>query len=173
MTTKVTPFAYTLILINTPLIGLVYLILFGEKALFLLFLRFHIAELDSGMIRLQQLQNLFHILFFVEDQIGKFLLPVDKDQPVVVIGGAVVRLALADPAEAALDVVIGNVIFDPQIPVIQAQLAQTDTPDLFSGLIVFNMRLVADPFFVNTFEFQLSEHSCAPLFLGFIRSASK
>ena len=125
------------------------------------------------MIRFQQFQNLFYLFLLVEDQVGKFFLTVDEDEPVVVIGGAVVRLALADPAEAALDVVIGNVIFYPQIPVIQAQLAQADTPDLFSGLIVFNMRLVADPFFVNTFEFQLSEHSCAPLFLGFIRSASK
>ena len=53
------------------------------------------------------------------------------------------------------------------------QIVYSDTPDFQSRFIVLNMRLVADALFIHAFEFQSSKHSCAPLFLLLINSASK
>ena len=101
----------------------------------------------------QQFENFFHVFLFIEDQVCKFLLPVDKDKPVVVIGRAVVRVALAYPAEGTFDVIIGNVIFDAQIPVEKEQLAKTDAADLCCLIVVGDVRLLMNPLFVGSFEF--------------------
>ena len=77
---------------------------------------------------------------------------MDQDQPVIVVGGAVVRLALADAAEGPVNVVIGHVILLSQVFVIQAQLTQPHPADGLGRFIVGNMLRVTDVLFVNAFE---------------------
>ena len=70
--------------------------------------RGNIADGRGGIDLFDQLQQLVHIGFLIENQVGKFLLSMDQDQPVIVVGRAVVGLALTDAAEGPIDVVVST-----------------------------------------------------------------
>ena len=62
----------------------------------------------------------FHFFLFVEDQIGELLVPVYKDEPIIIIGRAVVWLALADAGKGPINIIIGDIVFLSQIPIEKA-----------------------------------------------------
>ena len=113
-----------------------------------------------------------HILFFFKDQVRKLLLTMHKDQPIVKKCRAVVRLHNTDARKPAIDEFIGDAVFSAEVFVIQTELAKSDTTDRFSGVIVVDVRLIVNDFFVNVFESQLSEPEHASTF-SFLRKSQR
>ena len=58
-----------------------------------------------------------------------------ENHAVVIIGGAVIRLALADPDEGAVDIVIGDVIVLPQVTVLERMLPEAQPWQLSQPLM--------------------------------------
>jgi hypothetical protein len=82
---------------------------------------------------------------------------VNQYQAIIVICRAVIRVAFADAAKSPLNVIIGDIVFFPQVPIIQAQLAETHTANGCGSFIVGYMLRVVYVFFVYALEFQLSK----------------
>ena len=94
-----------------------------EFGTFLPICRGNIAILDLRADLLEPCVDPVHLFLFVEDEVCKFLLPVDQDQPVVVIGGAVIRLAFTDTTESPFYILIGDTVFPAEIFIVQAKLS--------------------------------------------------
>ena len=126
-----------------------------------------ISECDLRADLLQSGVDSIHILFFVEDQICKFFFTVHEDQTVIKICGTVVRLHDADSGEAPVDVLVGDAVFSAEIPVIQAELTEPDSADLFRAVIIVNVCRVVNCSLIDSSESQLakSEHSFTFAFL--------
>lgn len=105
--------------------------------------------------------DVVNVLFFVEDEVCKLLAVVYKNETVVVISGAVVRLTLAYAGEGTVNVIVRDVVLDAEVAVLHAQLAETDAAYRLRCAIIVNMLLIAYAPFVNAFEFQPAEQ-CAP-----------
>ena len=101
-------------------------------------------------------ESLVGLFFLVEDEVGEFFFPAHEDQAILVDRGTVVGLRLADADESALDIVVGDVVFHAEVAVIEAQLAEAHAPDGGCVFIVFDMRLVANVFFIYTAELDFS-----------------
>ena len=102
-----------------------------------------------------------NVLFFVEDEVCKLLAVVHKNETVVIISGAVVRLALAYAGESTVDVLVRDAILNAEVPLIHAQLAETDAAYRLRRIIIVDMLLIAYAPLVNALEFQPAEQ-CAP-----------
>ena len=96
-----------------------------------------------------------HFFLFVEDQIGELLVPVYEDEPIIIIGRAVVWLALTDAGKTSVDILVRNVVFYAEIPIIEAKLPEANTANWLGGFIILNMCFITNEFFIDTFEFWL------------------
>lgn len=110
-----------------------------------------------------------HFFLFVEDQIGELLVPVYEDEPIIIIGRAVVWLALTDAGKGPINIIIGDIVFLSQVPIEKAELSQPDASDLFRRVIVINMFLVVYIDLIDASESQLAkseQDSSLSLFLN-------
>ena len=98
-----------------------------------------------------------HFFLFVENQIGKFLIPVHKDESIVIIGRAVVWLALTDAGKGPIDILIGDIVFLAQIPIEKAQLSKPDATNLLRRVIVVDMLLIVYIDLIDASESQLAK----------------
>ena len=101
--------------------------------------------------------NAVDILFFFKDEIGKFFFPVDQDQAIVEICGTVIRFNNTYARKTTVDVLIGNAIFPAEVPVIEAEFAETYTPNGLCTVVIIDMRLVTDIFLVHVPETQFAK----------------
>ena len=96
----------------------------------------------------QPLENTVCHFFLVDDEVGKLIFSVHKNNAVIVIGRAVIRLAFTDANEAAVDVVIGNVIVLSKIAVIQRELTEAYARELpktlMSVLVIMGPSVTSD-----------------------------
>ena len=104
-----------------------------------------------------------------------------KNNAVIVIGRAVIRLAFTDANETAVDIVVGNIIVLAEITVIQCKLAEANARKLPQALmpVLFRFRMIVDhgaggnKRSVRTAQLESSaaeDHSWAPFLRCFRRS---
>ena len=101
-----------------------------------------VAEGDLRAYLLQTGVNPVDVLLFVEDEVCKLLLTVHEDQPVVEVGGTVVRLDDAHARETPVDVLVGDVVFSAQIPAREVKITNKKIkndffPDLFIVILFY------------------------------------
>ena len=116
-----------------------------------------IAVFDLGAYFRKPFMYKIYVLLFVENKVCKFLFIVNKYESVIVIRGAVIGLALAYSCKAPVDILIRNIVFYAEIPVIKAQFPQSYSAYFFSGIEVVNMLGIVYIFFVNALESGLTE----------------
>ncbi len=131
----------------------------------------NVAELDFGTYFGKPFVDKVNILLIVENQICKFLIAMDKDKPVIVVSGAVVGLTFAYSGKAPVDILIWNIVFPPEIPVIKAQLSESYSADFLAGIEVVDVLGIAYVFFVNALESGLPKAKQRPHSLSLMISS--